>query len=406
MRIYRRQPPHQRPIHPRRLLVLHPMARVEFERAPVVAPIEARRRQPPIEEAIVDAPEDQRRHRHARRRRGSPEAHQRPIPVHHRRQRARLRPRRPVARQIGVRERPRSARPRQRPRQGREIARAQQGFRQPRHLEERDVPAPQPLAPVRAQERSDRRRVRHVEDRQPRHPRRMPRRDRPRHERPPVVPHERRALPPQRRDDPDHVPGQMVERVGPHAARLRAPPVAPPVRRDRPIPRRRQRRQLRPPAEPELRETVQQQHQRPVGRSRRHREQRQAVRPNRQFLPVSHRIPRTATPRRAANDDGAGASPAPHQRGRREGPASPYSLLHNKTPLPNRERGAARRRRGEGRQCRTRLLTSFLRHPRRPDRARRQGRCRERRRHRGRRRGGRWLERRGGGGRRGGRRPR
>ena len=80
----------------------------------------------------------------------------------------------------------------------------------------------------------------------------------------PVVTDQPRGLGTEFSDQAADVGGEQVDGVGLEALRLRRQVVATRVGRDHPKARRRERLDLQPPTEPELREAVQQDDQRPL----------------------------------------------------------------------------------------------------------------------------------------------
>ena len=108
--------------------------------------------------------------------------------------------------------------------------------------------------------------VGHVQDRQPLHPAGVKHRDRPRHHPAPVVPDDYDAPLTQHPDQALHVPRKQVQSVVFDALRLIRKVVTAHVRGYDAEASPRQRGDLEPPRVPELREAVQQHHERPLPR--------------------------------------------------------------------------------------------------------------------------------------------
>ena len=132
-----------------------------------------------------------------------------------------------------------------------------------RELEVEEVPGPSQLAGV-AQPLVELARMGRVEDGQPVDDLGMVHRERPGGGSTPVVADHERGLGAALLDEPADVGGQLVGAVGGDAVRLGRQVVAAQVGRDDAEARCRERRDLPPPAVPELREAVQQDDQRPV----------------------------------------------------------------------------------------------------------------------------------------------
>jgi hypothetical protein len=132
-----------------------------------------------------------------------------------------------------------------------------------RQLEVKEVPRPPQLAGV-AQPLIELARMGRVKNGQPIDDLGMVHRQRPRSGSTPVVADHERRLGPALPDQTADVGGQLAGAVSRDAVRLRRQVVTPQVGRDDAKARRRQRRDLQPPAIPELRETMQQNDQRPV----------------------------------------------------------------------------------------------------------------------------------------------
>ncbi len=142
---------------------------------------------------------------------------------------------------------------------------AQPGLRRPGQLEEADVGRGAQLGPVGQQRLPQPHRVRHADDGQAAHDTGVQGRDGPGQHPAPVVTDDHRVARSQRPHHPRHVGGQRVRVVA--ARRLVGRAVAAQVGGDDPEARVAEREELVPPGPPELREAVQQDHERTVGRA-------------------------------------------------------------------------------------------------------------------------------------------
>ncbi len=217
-------------------------------------------------------------------------AEQRPIPVQHGGDGARLRPGRAIRVQDLSPERLGPDRALERLDQRLEVPAPDHQLRQERQAQHLDIAALLPLFGVLRHRLQPDGRMRRIEDRQPFQPPGMLGRRPPGHRGAPVVTHQAEPVETAGVGQGDHVPGQGVQPVGADALRLVAEIVAPLVRRDHPEPGLGQGPDQLPPAVPELREAVQEDHRRPIGRARLHHMQRHLARLDLPMRQLNHRL--------------------------------------------------------------------------------------------------------------------